>query len=72
VKHTTLNIEGMSCEHCVRTVTEALERLNGVSSVRVAQTYPTTGSWFLMASSRTRCGRQVTRLFHALRKRARV
>jgi Cu+-exporting ATPase len=36
VKHTTLNIEGMSCEHCVRTVTEALERLNGVSSVRVA------------------------------------
>jgi len=35
VKHTTLNIEGMSCEHCVRTVTEALEGLHGVSSARV-------------------------------------
>jgi len=36
MKHIALNIEGMSCGHCVRTVTEALERLDGVSSARVS------------------------------------
>jgi len=31
----TLQIEGMSCQHCVQTVTEALKSLAGVRSVRV-------------------------------------
>ena len=30
-----LNVEGMSCEHCVRHVTEALEELKGVKSAKV-------------------------------------
>lgn len=30
-----IGIEGMSCEHCVRHVTEALKELNGVSKVEV-------------------------------------
>ena len=33
---TTLQIEGMSCEHCVRHVTQALEELAGVASVAVS------------------------------------
>jgi copper ion binding protein len=33
---TTLKIEGMSCEHCVRTVSKALEEISGVSSARVS------------------------------------
>lgn len=33
---TILHIEGMSCGHCVRHVTEALEELAGVNSVRVS------------------------------------
>lgn len=33
---TTLNIEGMSCEHCVAHVKKALEAVSGVSSVRVS------------------------------------
>ncbi|GHV37738.1 hypothetical protein FACS18949_18080 [Clostridia bacterium] len=33
---TTLNIEGMSCEHCVKHVTEALKGLPGVTSVKVS------------------------------------
>ncbi|MDR1421172.1 MAG: cation transporter [Treponema sp.] len=32
---TTLHIEGMSCEHCVKHVTEALEGIAGVSSAKV-------------------------------------
>jgi len=32
---TVLNVEGMSCEHCVRHVTEALEELKGVKSAKV-------------------------------------
>ncbi len=32
----TLNIEGMSCEVCVRHVTRALEGLDGVQSARVS------------------------------------
>ena len=31
-----LNIEGISCTHCVRHVTEALKALKGVKSVRVS------------------------------------
>ena len=31
----TLQIEGMSCQHCVQTVTEALKSLAGVKSVKV-------------------------------------
>ncbi|MDR0451710.1 MAG: cation transporter [Treponema sp.] len=32
---TTLKIDGMSCEHCVRHVTEALKGVAGVTSARV-------------------------------------
>ena len=32
---TTLNIEGMSCQHCAAHVKEALEAVSGVSSARV-------------------------------------
>lgn len=31
----TLKVEGMSCEHCVKTVTEALEELDGVKKAKV-------------------------------------
>lgn len=31
----TVSIEGMSCNHCVAHVKEALEGLNGVTSVKV-------------------------------------
>lgn len=31
----TLPIEGMNCEHCVASVTEALEGVSGVSEVEV-------------------------------------
>lgn len=34
--HATLSIDGMSCQHCVRAVTEALQRLPGVSVSDVA------------------------------------
>jgi copper ion binding protein len=30
-----INIEGMSCEHCVRHVTNALDELDGISNVSV-------------------------------------
>jgi copper chaperone CopZ len=33
---TVLNIKGMSCDHCVRHVTEALEEVAGVQSVSVS------------------------------------
>jgi copper chaperone len=32
---TTLKISGMTCGHCVRTVTEALEQVDGVEAARV-------------------------------------
>jgi copper ion binding protein len=32
---TTLKIEGMSCEHCVKHVTEALKGVPGVKSAKV-------------------------------------
>ena len=31
----TLNVEGMSCGHCVKAVENSVGELNGVSSVRV-------------------------------------
>lgn len=31
----TINIEGMSCMHCVNHVTEELKKVDGVSDVRV-------------------------------------
>ncbi|MDR0411272.1 MAG: cation transporter [Treponema sp.] len=33
---TILNIEGMSCEHCVKHITEALKSVMGVKSVKVS------------------------------------
>ena len=36
MKETTLNIEGMSCEHCVMTVFKALRSLTGVVDVEVS------------------------------------
>jgi copper chaperone CopZ len=33
---TILNIEGMSCEHCVKHVTEALKGVAGVTSAKVS------------------------------------
>ena len=33
---TTLQIEGMSCDHCVRHVKEALESVAGVTSAKVS------------------------------------
>jgi copper ion binding protein len=32
---TTLNVKGMTCNHCVAAVTEALEKAPGVRSARV-------------------------------------
>ncbi len=31
----TVKINGMKCQHCVKSVTEALEKLDGVSEVKV-------------------------------------
>jgi len=33
---TTLNIEGMSCDHCVAHVTKALQEISGVSFAKVS------------------------------------
>lgn len=35
MNNTTLSIEGMSCNHCVRSVTEALKNVSGVTSAEV-------------------------------------
>jgi copper chaperone len=32
---TTIKIKGMSCQHCVKSTTEALEKLPGISNVTV-------------------------------------
>ncbi|GHV90338.1 mercuric reductase [Spirochaetia bacterium] len=34
--NTTLKIDGMSCEHCVKHVKDALEEISGVSSAKVS------------------------------------
>ncbi len=31
-----INVEGMSCEHCVKAITKAVTALNGVASVDVS------------------------------------
>jgi copper ion binding protein len=36
IMKTTLKIEGMSCEHCVKHVTQALEHVAGVTSAKVS------------------------------------
>jgi copper ion binding protein len=33
---TKLKIEGMSCDHCVKAVTKALEGIDGVTSAKVS------------------------------------
>jgi len=33
--HVTLNVEGMTCNHCVASITKALMQLNGVENVIV-------------------------------------
>jgi copper chaperone len=35
MKTTIMNIEGMSCQHCVQSVTDAIKKLQGVSEVDV-------------------------------------
>jgi copper chaperone len=35
LKESVINIEGMSCEHCVKAVSGAVGALNGVSGVNV-------------------------------------
>lgn len=35
MKTTILNVEGMSCSHCVNAVTQAVKSLEGVSNVTV-------------------------------------
>lgn len=35
MEKTTLKIDGMTCQHCVTHVTEALENVAGVASVKV-------------------------------------
>jgi len=35
MKTITLNVEGMSCSHCVKAVTQAVTALEGVSGVKV-------------------------------------
>ena len=34
-KKISLQVKGMSCEHCVQSVTQALEALDGISKVKV-------------------------------------
>jgi copper chaperone CopZ len=33
--NTTLNISGMTCQHCIMSVTEELEALDGVNGVQI-------------------------------------
>jgi copper chaperone len=35
MEKTTLNVEGMSCEHCVNAITKAVGALEGVAGVAV-------------------------------------
>lgn len=35
MKNVTLNVEGMSCSHCVNAVTKAVTALDGVSGVNI-------------------------------------
>jgi copper chaperone len=31
-----INVEGMSCEHCINAITKAVKALNGINSVNVS------------------------------------
>ncbi len=33
--HKNINVEGMTCEHCVETVTKAVNSIDGISQVSV-------------------------------------
>ena len=33
--NTTINVDGMTCAHCVNAVTEELSKINGVTSVNI-------------------------------------
>jgi copper chaperone CopZ len=33
--NTTINVDGMTCGHCVNSVTEELSKINGVTSVNI-------------------------------------
>jgi len=35
LKKTTIKIDGMSCQHCVKTVTDVMMGIDGVSQVKV-------------------------------------
>ena len=35
MKNQVINVNGMSCDHCVQTITKALTEVNGVASVQV-------------------------------------
>ena len=36
MKETTINIEGMMCEHCLNSVTKAITGIDGVTDVEVS------------------------------------
>jgi len=35
MKHQVIQVNGMSCDHCVQTITAALKAINGVAGVQV-------------------------------------
>jgi copper chaperone len=35
MKHQVINVNGMSCDHCVQSITKALRDVNGVASVKI-------------------------------------
>ena len=35
MKNQVINVNGMSCDHCVQTITKALTEVNGVATVQV-------------------------------------
>jgi len=35
MRQESLKVEGMTCQHCVQTITEALKNLNGLNTVHV-------------------------------------
>jgi copper chaperone len=35
MKKQVINVDGMSCEHCVQTITSALKDIDGVSGIQV-------------------------------------
>jgi copper chaperone len=35
MKNQVINVNGMSCDHCVQTITKALMEINGVAGVQV-------------------------------------